>query len=90
MMMRLEDAGQGTLPGGPGLHLLPLAVNEVPVELTTAGIDVHLSSPKPSSALPEVSGDPESGYNEESKVRLEELLRSTGLGADRRDSSVEL
>lgn len=90
MKMRLENAGGETLPRRPSLHLLTLAVDQVPVELTTAGINIHLSGPEPSLALPEVSTNPEGGDDEGRKVRLEELRGSTGLGADGRDSSVEL
>lgn len=38
----LKDAIGKTLPGGPGLHLLALGIDQVPVKLTTASIDVHL------------------------------------------------
>lgn len=79
---RLEDAVDHTLPRGPSLHLLALAVDEVPIKLTTASIDIHLGSPEPSGALPEVSGDPECGNNEESKVRLKEVFGGTDALAE--------
>lgn len=88
--MRLEDTGSKTLPRGPGLHLLALTVDEIPVQLTTAGIDIHLSGPEPSGALPEVSSNPEDRDNKESEVRLEEVLGGTKVLADGRNSSVEL
>ena len=88
--MRLEDAGAETLPRGPGLHLLTLAVDQVPIKLTTTGVDVHLGGPEPSSALPEVSNDPEGHDDEESKVGLEEVFGGTDTLANRGDSGVEL
>jgi len=90
MIRRLENAGEETLPRGPLLHLLALAVDEIPVKLTTAGIDVHLSSPEPSGALPEVTADPERSDNEGRKVGLEEVLSGTDALADGGNSSVEL
>ena len=62
--MRLKDAGGQTLPRRPGLHLLALAVDQVPVKLTTTGVNVHLGGPEPSGALPEVSTNPE-GHDDE-------------------------
>jgi hypothetical protein len=83
-----------TLPRRPGLDLLALAVDEIPVELTTTSVDIHLCGSEPALALPEVTGDPESTDNESSKVGLEEVRGGTGLLAlwevKRRDSSVEL
>jgi hypothetical protein len=85
---------ESALPGGPGLDLLTLAVDEVPVKLTATSIDIHLSDCEPALALPEVSGSPESSDDEKSKVRLEELIGCTSLltrlKAERRNSSVEL
>ena len=88
--MRLEDAGAETLPRRPGLHLLTLAVDQVPIKFTTTGVNVHLGGPEPSGALPEVSSDPEDHNNEQAKVRLEEVFGGTDALADRGDSSVEL
>jgi hypothetical protein len=85
---------ESALPGGPGLDLLALAVDEIPVKLTAASVDIHLSDCEPALALPEVSSSPESSDDEKSKVRLEELVGCTGLltrlEAERRNSSVEL
>jgi hypothetical protein len=83
---------EGTLPHRPGRNLRTLAVDEVPVKLTTASVNIHLGGPEPSSALPEVTDDPESGDDEEGEVGLEELRSSTGVadGTDGRDSGVEL
>lgn len=86
----LEDAGEETLPRGPLLHLLALAVDEVPVEFATAGVNIHLGSPEPSSALPEVTTDPESNNDEQSEVGLEEVLGCADALADGRDSGVKL
>jgi hypothetical protein len=86
----LENAGNKTLPGGPGLHLLALSVDEIPVKLATAGIDVHLSSPEPTLTLPEVTGDPEGTDDKESEVGLEEILSGTDALSDGRNGSVEL
>lgn len=90
VMMRLEDTVDEALPCRPGLHLLALTVDKIPIELTAAGIDIHLSSPEPSTALPEVSGNPEGGNDKESEVSLEEVLGSTDVLADGRNSSVKL
>jgi hypothetical protein len=79
-----------TLPRRPGLDLLALAIDEVPVELTAASIDIHLGSPEPPGTLPEVSANPESGNDKESKIGLEEIFGGTNVLADRRDGSVEL
>ena len=88
--MRLENAVKSTLPCRPGLHLLTLAVDEIPIELTTAAVDVHLSDREPSGTLPEVTADPEKGDDEQGKVSREELLSSSKSGANRRDSGIEL
>lgn len=79
-----------TLPRRPSLHLLALAVDEVPVELTTAGVDVHLGSPEPSGALPEIAGSPEQRNYEQRKVGGEEIFSSSDTFANRRDSCVKL
>ena len=89
-MIRLKDAVEKSFPCRPGLHLLTLTVNEIPVELTTAGIDVHLCGPEPTSALPEITADPESKDDEEGKVRPKEILSGTDALANGRDSSIEL
>jgi hypothetical protein len=86
----LEDAVESTLPRGPRLDLLALPVNGVPVEFTTAGVNVHLRGAKPSLALPEVAADPEERDDEEGEVVLEEGLGGTNAHTNRRDGSVEL
>ena len=88
--MHLENTGGKSLPCRPGLHLLALAVNEIPIELTTAGIDVHLCGPEPTSALPEVTADPEKKDDEEGKVRTKEIFSGTDALANGRNSSIEL
>jgi hypothetical protein len=74
---RLEDAVGKALPRGPGLDLLTLFVDKVPVEFATAGIDVHLGRPEPACALPEVTSDPERTDHEKGEVGLEELVGGT-------------
>lgn len=76
---RLEDAGKETLPCGPGLHLLTLGIDEIPVKLTTASVDVHLGGSQPALALPEVTGNPEGSDDEDGKVSLEEIRGSTDV-----------
>ena len=66
-----------TLPRRPGLNLLALAVNKVPVELTATSVDIHLSGPKPTSTLPKVADDPEQRDNEKREVRGEEVFSSS-------------
>lgn len=76
---RLKDTGSQALPRGPRLHLLALPVDKIPVQLTTAGINVHLSGPEPTLALPEVSRNPKGRDDERGEVGLEELRGSTCL-----------
>lgn len=88
---RLEDAVGQTLPGGPGLHLLALPVDQIPVELATASVDVHLCDAEPTGALPEVATNPESGDDENGEVSLEEVVcRADTAVAKRRKGSIEL
>jgi hypothetical protein len=87
---RLEDAVSETLPCRPSLDLLALAVDEVPVELTATGIDIHLSGPKPTSTLPEIADDPEQSNNEQRKIGGEEVFSSSEVLANGRDSRVKL
>jgi hypothetical protein len=91
---RLKEAVQSALPRGHELNLLAFAVDQIPVKLTTASVDIHLGNCEPSLALPEVTGNPEGANDEESEVRLEELVRGTSLDTrvetKRRDGSVEL
>jgi hypothetical protein len=94
MARNLENAGEETPPRRPGLHLLALAVNEVPVELTTTSVDIHLCGSEPALALPKVTCEPESSDDEGSKVGLKEVRGSTSLLTRRktkgRNSGVEL
>jgi hypothetical protein len=61
----LKDAGHEALPRRPGLHLLALLVDEVPVKLTATSVDIHLCGSEPTLLLPEVTGDPESTNDED-------------------------
>jgi hypothetical protein len=79
---RLEDAVVEALPRGPRLNLLALGVDEIPVELTTASVDIHLSGTEPALALPEVTRDPEGSDNEGSEVGGEEVRGGTDLALD--------
>jgi hypothetical protein len=85
---------QSALPRRHELDLLALAVDQIPVELATARVDVHLGDCEPALALPEVAGHPKGGDDEEGEVRLEEIVGGTSLDtgreAERRDGSVEL
>jgi hypothetical protein len=88
---RLEDAVGQTLPGGPSLHLLALPVDQVPVELATASVNVHLGSPEPTGALPVVATNPESSDNKDGEVGGEEIrCGADATIAEGRDGSVEL
>ncbi len=73
----LEQAIHKTPPRRLVPHFFTFLVNEIPVELTAASINIHLSCSQPSLALPEVSGKPESSDNKEGEVRLEKVTRST-------------
>lgn len=83
-----------TLPRGPSGNLGTLPVDQVPVKLTTASVDIHLSSAEPTLTLPEVTGNPEGADDKDGKVSLEKVARGTSLLTGRqvegRDSSVEL
>lgn len=83
-----------TLPRGPTGNLGTLLVDQVPVKLTTASVDIHLSSAEPTLTLPEVTGNPEGADDKDGKVSLEKFARGTSLLTGRqvegRDSSVEL
>ena len=83
-----------TLPRGPGGNLGTLPVDKVPVKLTATSVNIHLSGTEPSFTLPEVTGNPEGGNDEDGEVGLEEILGGTDLLASReingRDGSVEL
>lgn len=88
--MHLEEAVQEAFPRRPGLDLFTLAVDQIPVKLTTASVNVHLGGPEPSRALPEISSNPEDSDDEEGEVGLEEVLSRTKAFANGRDSSVKL
>lgn len=80
------------LPRRPGLDLLTLAVDEVPVEFTTAGVDIHLCGAKPSLLLPEIASNPEGSDDERGEVGLEEIGCGSSFAGDTDggDGSVEL
>jgi hypothetical protein len=88
----LENAVNQAPPRGPGLDLLALAVDEVPVEFTTTSVDIHLCGAEPSLTLPEVTADPEGSDDKGGEVSLEEVRCGTGISdsADGRNGSVEL
>jgi len=83
-----------TLPRGPGGNLGTLPVDKVPVKLTATSVNIHLSGTEPSFTLPEVTGNPEGGNDEDGEVGLEEILGGTDLLASREidggDGRVEL
>ena len=79
-----------TPPDGPLGVLGTLGVDVLPVELSAASVHIHVGSPEPGLALPQVSGDPEGSHDEEGKVGSEEVLGSTKVGTDGGDGSVEL
>jgi hypothetical protein len=68
-----------TLPRGPSSNLGALPVDQIPVELTTASVNIHLSGAEPSLTLPEVTGNPKSGNDEDGEISLEEVARRTSL-----------
>lgn len=76
-LLHLEDASTEALPGWPGLHLLTLLVNQVPVKLTAASVNIHLGGPEPSLALPQETRSPEDKDDRESEIRLEEGVSSS-------------
>lgn len=72
------------------LHFLPLLVNEVPIEFTAAGVDIHVSSPEPALTLPNPTTEPEKDDDRKGEVRLEECFSGTDVRANGRDGGVEL
>lgn len=68
-----------TPPCGPSGNHGALLVDVVPVKLTAASVDVHLSGAEPSLALPEVASEPEGANNKDGEVGLEEVGGSTSL-----------
>lgn len=69
---------------------LAFGIDVVPVEHTTASVDVHLVGAEPTSALPEVANDPEEHDDRKGEVRLEEGFGGADIGANGGDGSVEL
>ena len=88
--MNLHDLVQETSPGGPSGNLGTVGVDGLPVELTTATVDIHLVGAEPAGTLPGESDDPEEHDDEESKVRREETLSVVQVGAGGSDGVVEL
>jgi hypothetical protein len=86
----LEDASADALPRWPGLHLLALLVDEVPVKLTATSVNIHLCGTEPTLLLPEVTANPEEGNDKDGEIRSEEVLDSTEPLAKWGDSSVKL
>lgn len=88
----LEGVMKESSPSWPRGNLGSVGVDFIPVQLSTASIDIHLLSPKPASSLPQVADHPEEQDNREGKVRLEEALNSAHARFTRRsnDGGVEL
>lgn len=72
--LRLHDLVQEATPCGPRGNLGTVGVDGVPVELTTAGVDIHLVGSEPTGALPGEADDPEDNDAEQGKLTLEEAL----------------
>ena len=68
----------------------PVGIDLIPVELTTAGVDVHLVCSEPTGALPEVADDPEEDDDGEGEVGLEEALGVTEGAVGVGERGVEL
>ena len=83
---------QGALPHWPAGNLRTVRVDNIPIELTTASVNVHLVRAQPAASLPEVANDPEEEDDGEGEVDLEEALGGVqaGLSNWSSDSGVEL
>jgi hypothetical protein len=86
----LHDLVEEAPPGGPGSDLCAVSVDGLPVELTTTGVDIHLGSAEPASALPEEADDPEEHDDGDGEEGHEETLSVVDLILTGRvESSVE-
>lgn len=73
-----------TSPRRPRRHLASIGIDLIPVQLTPAGVNVHLGCSEPALTLPEVSDNPEHNHNGCRKVLLEEALGGAYARATRR------
>jgi hypothetical protein len=83
----LHDLVEDTAPRGVGRDLGAVGVDGIPVELTTAGVDIHLVGAEPTGALPGETNDPEDDDAEQGKLALEEALDSVETGLANRSSN---
>jgi hypothetical protein len=70
----LDDKVDDATPLGQGSNSGTLSVDELPVNLPAAAVNVNLSGSEPALALPEVTAGPEEEHYRKGKVGLEEAL----------------
>ena len=87
---RSDDDVQGSTPLGHGSNPRAFGHDRIPVNFTTAAVDVDLGQLQPSSLFPEVSTDPEENDDKKGKIRLEEALGIVDASPERPDGSVKL
>lgn len=73
-MRDLEQLIHHPAPLRERLHVLAIRLDGLPIQLATAGIDVHLVGAEPARPLPEEAANPEEKDDGEREVRLEEAL----------------
>lgn len=81
-MRTLEGMSQGTPPSRHSSNLSSVRVDEVPVKLPPASVEINLRGLKPTLTLPNVSADPEETDAEESEVSIEELFGGSDVCAN--------
>lgn len=82
----LEQLVQHPPPSGVRCNLGTIGVDALPVELTSADVDINLVSAEPASTLPGEANEPEHDDDGESETRREETLGSVEAGLANRSS----
>lgn len=85
-----ENLVDGPLPRRHGRQLGAVGVDDVPVELAAANIDVDVARAQPRLALPGEADEPEEDDDGEGEVRLEEARCVVVAAAWGADGDVEL
>lgn len=87
---RSDDDVQGSTPLGHGSNPRAFGHDTIPVNFTTAAVDIDLGKLQPASLFPEVAADPEENDDKKGKIRLEEALGIVEASPERPDGSVKL
>jgi hypothetical protein len=80
------------LPSWVACDLCSRGINQLPVDLSPASININLTRPQPARALPEVPTNPEHDHNWQREVSFEEIFSGTDLAvfAERIECGIEL